>query len=218
VKLRLKSLFFLSGCLGGFLSHATLVEPMDSGALVRRAPIVAYGQVAQIEVDASTGRRTAIFEAFDLAKAPQAYKHERDFYIPLMNRAIPQSDLVETVIGAPELKLGDVLVVFLAPLLESELGPNERRADGRPVYSLVGFHQGKFRVVKDRDGIRRALSWDEGQENSSRPKVADLRSAKTTKRVEARISEEIVNGSEKFQSLDSLLSKARAAPQPGVGQ
>jgi hypothetical protein len=150
---------FLTLLLFGFLSRlslATLVVPETPESLAVKAPIVAYGFVTQIQVNPETGYRTAVFEALDLAKSFNQRKKQKEFLVELTNRAIPKSQLVELVSGAPELKLGEEVVLFLRPI-EAR---SRRRSDQKSFFSIEGFYQGKMRVVRDSQGVRRALAWN----------------------------------------------------------
>lgn len=186
---------------------ATTVLPETRTSLLGKAPIIVHGKVVQMEVHPTTGQRTAIVEAFEVAKGSEAYKHQRDFYIPLLNRAIPHRDLVQVVPAAPELALGDEVVVFLRPWPE---GLN--RPDGRPIFALEGFHQGKYRVVSDAHGVRKVAAWDEIPD---RPlNASELQTQKTSVRLQRGASRGLVESPavvDKLESLDSLLNSARAA-------
>lgn len=185
---------------------ATTVVPETRTSLLGKAPIIVHGKVVQMEVHPTTGQRTAIVEAFEVAKGAEVYKRQRDFYIPLLNRAIPHRDLVQVVPAAPELALGDEVVVFLRPWPE-----DSGRADGRPIFALEGFHQGKYRVVSDARGVRKVAAWDELPDRPLNP--AELQTQKTSVRIQRGASKGPVESPavvDKLESLDSLLNAARA--------
>jgi hypothetical protein len=152
---------------------AATVAPRPFSDLASSSPVVVHGRVVQIEVDSESGRRTAVVEALEIVRSPEKLRTERDFRVPLLNRSIPRSELVEWVPGAPELRDGEETLLFLRPLGTDDRG-------GRALYALDGFHQGKFRVVEDSHGVRRVLAWDQLAEASVEP--ANLKHAKTSLR------------------------------------
>jgi len=175
----------LSGLAGGLLalpqpSLATTLVAKSLADLTARSPIVVHGRVVQVEVNSRNGRRTAIVEALDVVRAPADYRAQRDFPVPLHNRALPRSDLVEWVPAAPELFEGEELVLFLRPLAEDDLAPSDRRLDGKTSFALDGFQQGKFRVASDERGVRRVLGWDQAPDPALEP--ARLKAVRTTVR------------------------------------
>jgi hypothetical protein len=186
-------------------ARATTVVTLSPENLARQAPIVVHGRVVQMDVDGQTGFRSAIVEALDIPRAPEEFRQVRDFYIPLLNRAIPNRDEMEWVAGAPELKVGEELVLFLRPVPAESQGLHAR-IDGRPLFALQGFHQGKMRVVKDKRGVRRLAAWNEFPEKPVSP--VEIRGQRTTTRIKESVSLLTVPSSE-LRSLDSLLNLAR---------
>lgn len=215
---RINKLFTLISLSSICLSAgATTVLSLSPEQLVERAPIVVYGQVVQIEVDSLTGRRTAIFEATEVAKSPQEFRSQRDFYIPLLNRAIPHRDLMEWVAGAPELKLREELVVFLRPIDPDQEGVN-RRNDTRRIFALEGFQQAKLRVFRDEAGVRRLATWAERPEREPTP--PEVRAQKSSARVKTSrkgtpesqsLARALRSEAPSMRTLDSLLNAARSA-------
>lgn len=121
--------------------------------LAQRSPLVVHGVVVQLEVRPDDGSRFAILEALDVVRAPPEFQHLRDFVIPLLDRKIPGTSLVERIVGAPELILRQEVLVFLRPMAKTEQG-RFRRADGQAVFFLDGLAQGVFSVVEDSLGVR----------------------------------------------------------------
>ena len=195
------------------LAHATLVVPKSLDELAARSPVVIYGNVTQIEVDPKTGLRTALFESLETVRAPEAFKKQRIFAIPLWDRAIPRSDLIERISGAPELKWSEELVLFLTPVERSQEGLY-RRADKSPLFAIDGFHQGKFRVLRDASGVRYVAAWN--QSPTDNPLSAqELRQQKTTPRALLTSKRTLSDkDSESYRSLDSLINAVRSAPPP----
>lgn len=205
--------FCLFLLLGGAL-QATVVIPRRIDDLALKAPVVVHGKVVQIDVNSKNGYRTAIVEASEVVRAPTAYRQERDFYVPLANRAIPFRGLVEVIPSAPELLLGEELVLFLRPVPVGREGPY-RRTDGKTIFALEGFQQGKARVFSDSEGVRRLATWD------TVPDVelsgAELQKQKTTPRLssksQARALAVPAALKESCRSLDSILNLARGTAQ-----
>ncbi|MBS1985205.1 MAG: hypothetical protein JST16_13630 [Bdellovibrionales bacterium] len=190
-------------------ASATTVLPLGVDDLVGRSPVVIYGRVAQIQVDSGTGERTAVVESLDVAKSPEEFKHQRDFYVPLLNRALP-GRLMERVAGAPELRPDEELVLFLRPVDVDREGLHRRR-DGQRIFALEGFHQGKLRVVHDATGARRLLTWDLAPEGAL--SATQLRAQSTTPRTTGLRPQSVPTGVpvESLRTLDSVLNAARAA-------
>ena len=128
--------------------------------LVDTAPVVVYGKVVALEENPLTGHRTAVFEVLEVARAPEEFKSQRDFLVPLYSRKIPGKGIRERVVGAPELKIHEELVLFLRPIAKTQEG-SQRRSDGQRLFALEGFHQGKLSVVEDDQGARRVRLWNE---------------------------------------------------------
>ena len=201
----------VSACLalGSIGSWALTVVPMGLSELARKASVVVHGRVVQIEVDPISGRRTAILEPLDVVKGDVLWKQERAFYIPLLSRAIPRSDLIQTVPGSPNLELEEEVVAFLQPVDPAREGALARR-DGRRIFVLEGLQQGRWRVVQDKNGIRRALSWDEAPEKLLSADA--LRAQKTSRRLKARsLRTPRSTDLENRRTLDSVLNAVRAA-------
>lgn len=194
--------------------RATVVIPRRLEDLAQRAPVVVHGKVVQIDVSSHNGYRTAIVEANEVVRAPVEFRQERDFYIPLANRAIPFRSLVEVIPAAPELLLGEELVLFLRPVPAGREGPY-RRNDGRRLFALEGFQQGKARVFSDSEGIRRLATWDTVPDvELSGP---ELQKQKTTARLSSKSQPRALavpaDLKESCRSLDSILNLARGAAQ-----
>ena len=190
---------------------ATTVLPQTLEQLSSRAPLVVHGRIIQIEVDGATGRRTAILEPLEIVKGLSQWKTEREFYLPLANRALPHSDLIEAVPGAPEVRAGEEIVAFLQAVEPGREGLFAR-TDGHRVFIFQGFQQGRYRVVRDSKGVRRALSWDEPGERRSSP--SELRKQKTTPRFRAAQLKTPVDSSlttDQGKTLDFVLNVVRAA-------
>lgn len=193
--------------------HATTILPMTMDDLFRESPVIVYGKVVQMEVNPQ-GFRTAIVEALDVPRAPENLKQQRDFAIPLLNRAIPRSDLVDVVSMAPELKVLEEVFLFLEPVRAGQEGPYAR-LDSTPLFTLKGFFQGKLRIFEDQKGVRRAGAWNEIPETVLEHK--ELKKEKTTPRMSLRAQatlsvEDLKVDSSKLsnlRTLDELLNRAR---------
>ncbi len=201
----------------GVQSAATTVLQESSESIARRAPVVVYGKVVQIDVDSQSGFRTAIVESIETARAPQEFQNLRDFYIPLLNRSIPNRDEVEVVFSAPELHLLEEVVLFLAPIDPAKEG-YFRRTDAKQLFTLEGFYQGKMKVAEDLYGVRHALAWNEVVESSMT--AIDLKKQKTTPRLKVHSKSAPVGvldpkSLSHSMTLDSILNISRA---PRVGR
>jgi len=209
-------------CLVACRAQATLVVERSLEQLLRSATIVVYGQVVQIEVDSGSGFRTAIVEVKEIAKAPADLQHEREFYVPLLNRALPHTDLVEFVSEAPELRWGQEVLLCLQPVADPGV---HRRLDGRPIYALLGLFQGKFTVLPDRLGVRRLASFRDLPEEALSAHA--LQAQRSTPRLQRGILPRNLNIqapeppamllSEELPGLDAVLNRARRYTEPGVG-
>ncbi len=207
--LKFMKCLYLCALLSAASALATTVAPQSLPELSRRSNLVVHGRIVQIEVDASSGRRTAVLEPLEIVKGDAIWKTEREFYIPLHNRAIPRGNLIEVVPAAPDLRYGEEVVAFLQPLDRARQGAFARR-DGRPVFVLEGLQQGRWRVIRDAGGVRRVLAWDEGFERASTP--AQLRQEKTTPRT--RLGKLVTPQDKRDEisqsrTLDSLLNLVR---------
>ncbi len=202
-----------------FRALATLVIPETPFSLVEKSPIVVWGSVVQIEVDSQTGYRTAVLEVKEIPKSPERLRQSKEFWIELQNRGVPRTDLVELVASAPELKVGEELVVFLRPLKQNH--PKQiKRTDSRELFSLEGFYQGKLRVYQDSYGVRKVWAWNEGPDDVAlSPK--EIQTSKTTPRMAmGKIkAAAVVRKSEEEQGilLDSLLNRARKLSRQSEG-
>lgn len=189
---------------------ATTVVPMKFNDLDRESSIIVYGKVVQLDVNPQ-GFRSAVVEALEVVRAPQALKTERDFIVPLLNRAVPRSDLVDVVPMAPELRPSEEVLLFLEALRPEDAGPYAR-LDGRPLFTLKGFYQGKLRVFADGQGVRRAAMWNEVPEVKLPP--IELKSQKTTTRMGLRAltSPELLPDAAslaRLPALDGVLNRLR---------
>jgi len=190
--------------------QATMVLPYSVDNLLKEAPVVVYGQIVFIETDSKTGYRTAVLEAREIAKSPKLFESRRDFFIPLFNRALPDKKTVERVAASPEFRLYEDVLVFLRPYQDRDLG-QRRRADGEPLFALMGFHQGAMRVYEDTLGIRRAARWDQDQPTEiSNHELVSSRSLSDAKKTKADRLEDLVVPVEELPTLNSLLNQARA--------
>lgn len=217
--MRLFYLFFLLS-LYGRQSFATLVVPMDLPALTQKAPIVVYGKVVSVEENPSDGFRFAEIEPLDLARAPEDLKNLKSFRVPLMNRVLPGSDVVEVVASAPEFVVGEEVLVFLRPLIDAKRNP-QFSTDGNPLFAIEGFYQGKFAVGRDRNGIRRAVAWNSGLKMpefdaskiiSARNQKLASPNKKTDKSLEGSVSILQLSGdSSEHPELSRILESVRGA-------
>ncbi len=199
---------------GFTVAHGTTVIPLSLDDLTKRAPVIVYGRVVQIEVDSKSGWRTAVVEATEVAKGSEEFRHQRDFYIPLHDRFIPFTDIAERVSDAPDLKVLEEVVLFLRPIPQHQEGVHARR-DSKRIFSLMGFHQGKLRVFRAENNVRFVAAWNERPEKKQ--SLRDLQKQKTTKRfgknkIKTQEDEKInLDSLKNLQSLDAVLNKARAA-------
>ncbi len=204
MKLALKSLLAIAVVCSE--AKATWVVPETIQSLSKKAPLVVYGYVAQIEVHSQTGRRTALVEALDVAKSPKLLENQKEFLVELTNRGIPRSDLVEIVSGAPELKVGEEVVLYLRPATDS-LTQFRSRTDQKPLFVIEGFHQGKLRVFRNQNGVRQV--WTLSHRNSQISLTPEeIKKQTTTQRVKAPVYLKSQD-SDNVISLDSVLSQAR---------
>lgn len=201
---------FISVFLGSY-AQATLVVPMPVEKLVSTAKVVVWGKVVQMDVDSSTGRRTAVVEASEVVRAPEEFRNERDFYVPLENFAEAHGDLISRVTGAPELVVGEELMLFLDPISSKQEGARQR-LDKRKLFALTGFHQGKLAVVTDEQGVRRVATFE--QVEPVKVSTAELRAQRTSPRwtpKQGLRAAELRESVEKLRTLDSLLNAVRGA-------
>lgn len=149
--------FFLSAA-----SQATLVAPRTLEQLAATASVVLWGRVDRLEIDSQTGVRKAVIrrtEAYSPAESARfAEAGEKEFFVRLENRAIPGSALIERVAGAPDLRADEEVLIFLSPALRSSPINSSTQAT---LWIPTGFHQGIYRIMKDKEGLRRALSFRE---------------------------------------------------------
>lgn len=194
--------------------RATTVLPRRIEDLAQNAPVVVYGKVVQIDVQSQNGFRTATIEAFEVVRAPEEFRQNRDFLVPLLNRALPHRNLVEVIPSAPDLRPAEEVVVFLRPLAESAEGPF-RRTDGKRLFTLEGFYQGKARVFSDALGIRRVAAWDDLPEVDANGQ--ELLQQKTTPRLALGVKAQSLAvpaaAAAKMRTLDALLNLARGSAQ-----
>jgi len=153
---------------------ATLVKPMGVKELSKNADCVFWAAVKEIHVDPQSFFRKAELRLKENIESEACVREETTLrgpiYVRLENRYIPSSQSFEKVVGAPELKVGEEILVFLSRAKNKE-------AQNRG-YSVTGFHQGIYRIFKDSLGRSKALSFREmpatGAKNSQVVDVKNL--------------------------------------------
>jgi hypothetical protein len=212
----MKIIVFAGICLlgGASVARATLVVPRTLEQLTKGASVVVHGRVVQMDVDSESGHRTAVVEALEVAKGSSEEKHRRDFRVPLLNRAIPRADLVEQISMAPELRLGEEVVLYLVPRAVTASGPHPGNEE---TFTLNGFQQGKLRVLNDARGVRRVLQWDEAPRE---PVLSPLELARqrTTPRLQLMRAgtaspQALPPVDDHLPTLDAVLNLARGSAQ-----
>ncbi len=186
---------------------ATTVEPFSQDRLLREAPLIVHGVVVQIETGRG-GRRSARLEAREVLRAPDGFRGLSEFRLPLRNHVSPDGRMAYRVGLAPDFKVGEEVVAFLVP--------RGQAGDVAAGFDLLGFHQGKFRVVSDATGVRRVRSWDQAPEAplSDEELAAQRRGTARFQTKSSSLQLPLVGGGEAQQlmTLDELLNRARLSP------
>jgi len=175
---------------------ATSVVPFTIQKLSQKSQAVVHGRV--VAVESKNSKRYAQVEVLE---------HVRGVAIParlevaLLQKGSRAAGWIERVPDAMELRAGEEVLMFL----------NRSRSDGRWV--PVGLQQGKYRVLVDRQGVRRALSWKQGAIN--RVSDADIlgtpsRTARALSAADSGLSEKEL---EKSQPLSALISEIQGFAQ-----
>ncbi len=192
---------------------ALQVKSLVRNELVQLSQVVVWGEVVQIDIHPVTGYRSAVLEAREVVRAPEEFSSLRDFKIALENRYLRKDDLLERVQGAPELKVGDEVLVFLDAMKPEKHKLRYEASRGETLFSLRGFQQGVYRIFSDENGVRRALSWNQ----MALPKLsdADLKTQKSgLRKKRSLVSQSLPRESKNLDlpTLDSLNNLVRATP------
>jgi hypothetical protein len=121
------------------VAQGTVVAPMDLASLTRSADLIIRGAVLDTRASVSEDRRQIHTLASVRVLARQKGECFPEIHVRLPGGSA--GDLTQRVAGAPELFVGDEVLLFLRRL------PGEK-----PVYAITGFSQGKFNIVEDRKG------------------------------------------------------------------
>lgn len=123
-------------------ARATSVEPMDINKLSVRAKTVIYGRVLSVHVD-KNGWRTAQVQVLEQVRGFQVGSLVE---VRLLQRGSRDEGWIERVSEAPELRVDEEVLLFLN--WSAQLS----------AWVPIGLQQGKYRIVVDQWGARRALS------------------------------------------------------------
>lgn len=145
MKQLMKASIFSVFSLWATMTLGTSILTMNTQELTRTADVIVFGTVTQILVNEKTNDRSALIEAFETPKCPSDLTHLREFQVQLLGRTLPGGEIVEKYLGAPELLEGEKLVLYLKRV----------RNINADQFTIVGFHQGKLKVLKDARGVRR---------------------------------------------------------------
>ncbi|HVJ64123.1 MAG TPA: hypothetical protein VM901_02600 [Bdellovibrionota bacterium] len=169
---------------------------MNLQKLSQRAQAVVHGTVTSVELE--DGVRVAQVKVDERVRGVSVPDTLR---VELLQRASRAGGWVERVGGAVELRPGEEVLLFV----------KQSPQTGRWV--PVGLQQGKYRVVHDRYGVRRALSWRDA--NINHVSDADLL---TSARFEASRRAGLVSAAnlglsekqvESLSSLNDLINQVR---------
>ncbi len=170
---------------------ATTVMPMDVQKLSEKAQIVVHGRVFEIKNE--NGARYAQVEIFEQVRGIEVTS---PVSVDLLQKASRKEGWVERVAEAMELRVGEEVLVFL------------NRSHRNQRWVPVGLQQGKYRIVTDQRGVRRALSWKDGAIN----RVSDselLNSSRSVVIISAKESALTNRDLEKTETLSNLINKVR---------
>jgi hypothetical protein len=144
--LRKVTLFLNMAILWG--AGATTLMPMNVQKLSESSQLVVHGRVVKVEEQG--GRRSAVVQVLEQVRGREVSSPLR---VELLQRGSREMGWVERVADAVEFKVNEEVLVFLS---QSKKSGN---------WVPVGLKQGKYRVVSDKRGVRRALSWRDASTN-----------------------------------------------------
>jgi hypothetical protein len=121
----------------GGAARAAVVELVPMQKLARDSALIVDGVVEAQRVVSLGGRLHTVSQVRPLG----AFKGEPASSLEVITPGGVQGGLGQRVGGAPRLEVGEEAILFL-----------ERSPQAGEVYSIAGFHQGKFRVDRTADG------------------------------------------------------------------
>ena len=123
--------------------RATTVVAIEFRELVTTTPVIVHGHVTDVRSAAVDGRRSV--ETFVTIAAGEYLKGDLGRHVTFR---VPGGELGRyrtIVVGAPEFKVGDEVVLFL-------------KTQSSSVPFIAGFNQGVYRVLPDRETGRRMVT------------------------------------------------------------
>ena len=123
--------------------RATIVVPIEFRELVTTTPVIVHGQVTDVRSAPVDGRRSV--DTFVTVAAGEYLKGDLGRFVTFRVPGGEVGRYRTIVIGAPEFKVGDEVVLFL-----------KTQASALPF--IAGFNQGVYRVVPDRQTGRRMVT------------------------------------------------------------
>jgi hypothetical protein len=130
----MKTITLLLATLFAAPLHATTLVPADLGEMSRDARAIAIGRVIALDPRVAPGRR-----GIDTLVTLEAESYLKGALGATVQFAVPGGQIGRfrnVVVGAPQLEIGQRIVVFLG-------------ANGPSVPFIIGFNQGLFRVTLD---------------------------------------------------------------------
>jgi hypothetical protein len=137
-------------------AEATLVVTRTLEQLAAKSYVVVWGVVDRVDVDAQNGRRRAVVVSTENYLRSGGSSAQKEFFVRLEGRMMPgPKKIAEKVVGAPQLDVRDEVLVFLSPERKTAV----EGISGSTLFVPTGFHQGVYRIFRDKLGGRRALSY-----------------------------------------------------------
>jgi hypothetical protein len=123
--------------------RATVVVPIEFRELVTTTPVIVHGHVTDVRAAPVDDRRSV--DTFVTVAAGEYLKGDLGRFVTFRVPGGEVGRYRTIVIGAPEFKVGDEVVLFL-------------KTPASSVPFIAGFNQGVYRVVPDRDTGRRMVT------------------------------------------------------------
>jgi hypothetical protein len=118
----------------GAVARATVIVPADLTELVAESTAIVHGRVVEVRAEWTEGRRA--IESYVTVAAATYLKGDLGRRVTLRMPGGRLGAFRSIVVGAPEFREGDEVIVFLG-------------SHGPSIPFLVGFSQGVYRVVVD---------------------------------------------------------------------
>ena len=123
--------------------RATVVVPIEFRELVTTTPVIVHGRVTDVRSAPVDGRRSV--DTFVTVAADEYLKGDLGRFVTFRVPGGEVGRYRTIVIGAPEFKVGEEVVLFL-------------KTQSSSVPFIAGFNQGVYRVVPDRETGRRMVT------------------------------------------------------------